>query len=311
MMYQLASLLHEPLAMDVRAIPYLLQSVSRELEERRTPDEPPPVSISLVNERGTVDAATGLSDAQQGSLVAVVPLSGVMTRHGHYAAPGTLELGRVLQRLDSDPAVGSIALNISSPGGTVYGTTELATIARNIREAGQTKIVSVVDPLMASAATWVGTAVSRVYATPSADVGSIGVFSAYADFSEMLSNAGIKVDVIRTPALKARFTGVEPLTDEMRETMEASIKQSYREFVSSMAANRGVSEQHVEDRFGGGEVMTAPEGVEAGLIDGIASLDEAVSTLVQQASEQQGRRRRAAELSKAEREAQIELAEVE
>jgi len=310
-MHGLTSLLAEPLAIDIRAMPMLLESITGEIksESREEPKPPPTVSVELMSDAGdpVPEAAHQDGGFSRGSLLAVVPLSGVVTRHGYYAAPGTLQLGRTLQSMDADPAIGTVVLSVNSPGGSVYGTTELAGIVRGIRDRGETQVVSVADPLMASAATWIATAASEVYATVSADVGSIGVISAYTDFSEMLQSAGIKVDVIRTPDLKARFTGVEPLTEDMRNFLSKRNNEAYAEFLSAMAENRGVSESHVSDRFGGGEVMSATAGVEAGLIDGIATLDEVVAGLMKKASENRERRRMEAE----KRRRDIQLAELE
>lgn len=293
-MVGLLSLLGEPLAMDVRGMPQLLESLRAELSSGFDADRIPIVSATLICDSGEV-AAEQATSMPRGSLVAVVPLVNVITRHGYWGAAGTLQLGRALMQLDADPAVGSILLSVNSPGGSVYGTTELAAIVRGIRQRGQTRTVAVADPLMASAATWIATAADKVYAIESADVGSIGVLNSYADLSEYYANMGIKIDVLRTPDKKARFSGVEPMTDAMRETMQARIDEAYQSFLVAMAENRGVSVQHVESRFGGGEVMGSSDAVAAGLIDGIASIDDMVGQLLDAAKTgmQQGNRRRA------------------
>jgi signal peptide peptidase SppA len=293
MMVGLLSLLGEPLAMDLRGMPQLLESLRHELSAGFDAERIPGVNATLFCEHGEV-AADQSGSMPRGSMVAVVPLVNVVTRHGYWGAAGTLQLGRMLQQLDADPAVGSIVLSVNSPGGSVYGTTELASIVRGIRSRGQTRTVAVVDPLMASAATWIGTAADKVYAIESADVGSIGVLNSYADLSKYYEDMGIKIDVLRTPDKKARFSGVEPMTDAMRETMQARIDEAYQSFLGAMAENRGVTTSHVETRFGGGEVMGAKDAVAAGLIDGIASLDDTVGQLLEAAKvgmQQAGRRR--------------------
>lgn len=303
-MVGLLSLLGEPLAMDLRGMPQLLESLRHELSIGFDPEKIPQANATLICDAGEVAAeqATGMP---RGSLVAVVPLVNVVTRHGYWGAVGTLQMGRMMQQLDADPAVGSVVLSINSPGGSVYGTTELASIVRGIRQRGNTRIVSVADPLMASAATWIGTAAEKVYAIESGDVGSIGVLNSYADLSEYYAKIGIKIDVLRTPDKKARFSGVEPMTDAMRETMQARIDEAYQSFLGAMADNRGVTVQQVEAEFGGGEVMGSREAIAAGLIDGIASLDDVVGQLLEaaKAGKDDYRRRRA---ESAARELQIE-----
>jgi len=248
----------------------------------------PSVACTLYGADGEL-IPLGRASRDEGGMVAVVHLSGVTTRHGYStwtsSSVGTLEIGRALQRLDRDKSVAAIVLAIDSPGGTVTGTAELSDVVFGIRESGNTKIVAIADSMMASAACYIGSAASEVYATPSATVGSIGVITSYSDFSRYLEKQGVTQTIVRTPDLKARFSGSEPLSVAMRETMQASVEDAYATFTQAMARNRGVSVAHVTKRFGGGETMTSQQAVEAGLIDGIASSpDEIIGSLLRDAS---------------------------
>jgi capsid assembly protease len=307
--HDLYSVLSGPLMLDPRALPRLIDEVRYDfmanasgkgvmLADER---ELPKVNVSLYDWDGMAmvgeQETTGRAP---GSLLAVVPISGVITRHGYSgwfsSAAGTLEIGRHLKALDRDDAVGSIVLSINSPGGSVWGTPELARIVREIREAGNTRIVAAVDPMMASAATYIGTAAEKVYCIESGDVGSIGVINSYTDYSAWLEKAGIKTEYFRVPEKKARFTGDEPMDDDMRATMQKGVSDWYERFVADMATNRNVSEQVVKDKFGGGEMMSAKDGVENGLIDGIRTIDEVLSDLASgaQAKKREYMRKRAA-----------------
>lgn len=285
---RLSDLICEPLAMDVRYVPQLMGDIMAEQTAKyeNDPKERPLIMSTLYDRNGhEIQAAAGdESVVRPGSLTAVVPLMGVITRHGYATwggrVAGTSQLARHLTMLDADPAIGSIVLNVNSPGGSVYGTEELASVLAGIRDRGQTHTSSVADPLMASAATWIGTAVDEVAAIPSADVGSIGVISMYSDYSAYLEKMGVKVDVIRTPDKKARFTGIEAMTDDMRETITTRNEAAYSRFVAAMARNRRVSEDDVKAKFGGGEVMNASEAVTAGMIDRVATLDQVIAERV-------------------------------
>lgn len=133
--------------------------------------------------------------------------------------------------------------------------------------------------MMASAALWIGAASSELIVTPSGDVGSIGVISMYADLSKAYESMGVKIDVMRVPSKKARFSGVEPMTEDMRKTVEDRSEASYTAFKRAMADNRGIRIDSVEGKFGGGEMMSAKDALEAGLVDGIATLDETIVRL--------------------------------
>ena len=274
---ELAGLLSQPWAILPMAMQSLL-SCCDEAEEATHVDTSPPITYHCSETTtATHPVALDMDDQdmpRQGSVVAVVPIAGVLTRHGMWGRGGMLDTGRSLAALDRNPAVGSIVLSVSSPGGTVHGTPELADIVRGIRDRGDTRITSIADGMMASAATWIGTAASSVVATRSTEVGSIGVLNAYTDFSEHLIGSGIKVDVIRRPDKKARFTGVEPMDDDMRQTLQDGVDAAYADFLDAMAQNRGVSVKDVEKKYGGGEVMRADEAVEVGLIDAILDTDQ-------------------------------------
>jgi len=73
---------------------------------------------------------------------------------------------------------------------------------------------------------------------------------------------------------------VEPLTEEMRNLVMQRIGESYDSFRAAMAKNRGIRVDQVEKKFGGGEMLSAQEAVEAGLVDGIATLDEVLVKMV-------------------------------
>jgi len=229
----------------------------------------------------SIDAAGGRqSDPTQG-MIAVVPLWGVLTPSGDDWGYGTSldDFTRLMGQLDRNENVSTIVLNVRSPGGTVVGTPEASAAVRAVRDGGRTKIVAVANGMMASAALWVGSSASELIVTPSGEVGSIGVISMYADLSKAYESMGVKIDVMRVPAKKARFSGVEPMTAEMRQTVEDRLETSYKKFKRSMADNRGIRIDSVESKFGGGEMMTAQDALEAGLVDGIATLDETIVRL--------------------------------
>ena len=300
----LQQLIGEPLALDQRYMPALLDNIRAEIrgEKDEIDDGPKPVSVVYHDDHGAVIGAETMDhdSPPDKSIIAVVAVTGVLTRHGGWFATGMAEIGRHLRRLDANPAIGHVILDYDSPGGTVAGTPEFSDIIYDIRQGSRTSIISVCDPLMASAACWTGTSAEKVYSIGSGWVGSIGVISTYTEYSRYLENEGIKVNIERTPSAKARFTGTEPMTTEMRETMQIRNQQAYSQFVRAMARNRSVDEQTVKMSFGGGDVMSTEEAVKAGLIDGVASIDEIVSGIVAENRQSGLSRRAAAELAGAE-----------
>ena len=85
----------------------------------------------------------------------------------------TLLLGQTVTALANDPEVGTVIVDIDSPGGLVTGTPEAGDAIFAARSGAQ--VVALINPLAASAAYWLASQAAEVVAVPSADVGSIGV----------------------------------------------------------------------------------------------------------------------------------------
>ncbi len=87
---------------------------------------------------------------------------------------------RPVQRDD----IKAVFLDIDSPGGTVAGTPELAAAVASLNE--RKPVYAFSSGLMCSAAYWIASQARAIYATPSAQVGSIGVVQAVIDNSAAL-----------------------------------------------------------------------------------------------------------------------------
>jgi signal peptide peptidase SppA len=240
-----------------------------------------PEPYCLASEGGEpIEWSAVSSGGGSSGMLAVIPLSGPLSPDGRYGGTSLNGFTRAIAMADANPNIGYILIHITSPGGTVTGTPEAGEAVRAVRDGGRTRIVAIADGMMASAATWIGTAAEEVVVTPSGEAGSIGVISMYADQSKLLESIGLSVEVIRNPAKKARFTGIEPMTEDMRQTMETRNASAYERFKRAIADNRKVRVDTVEAKFGGGEMMDATEAKAAGLVDRIDTLDATISRML-------------------------------
>lgn len=219
--------------------------------------------------------------------VAVLPLFGTIFPRANLftetsGATSAEIFGKRFDALVEDPTVGAIVLDIDSPGGQVPGVEELSTKIYNAR--GKKPIVAVANYLMASAAYWIGTAADELVVTPSAEVGSIGVFTMHEDISEQLAREGIRVTLISEGKYKVEGNPYEPLEEEARAALQARVAEVYDRFVATVARNRGVSEDQVRNGFGEGRLVSAADAVERGMADRIATLEEVIERLISPAS---------------------------
>lgn len=211
--------------------------------------------------------------------VAVLTIDDVITdRAGYWAGIPAFEFGLLFDRLVGDSGVGAIVLDIASPGGTIFGTPELAARIRAAR--GTKPIVAVANAYAFSAAYWVASAADEIVVTPSGMVGSVGVITTHVDYTGALEQNGVKVTNIRSTPFKQEANPYEPLTDEARAELQRLVDSAHDDFVTALAKNRGVTKDDVRANFGKGRMVEAKAAIERGMADRIDTLDAVVGRMV-------------------------------
>jgi signal peptide peptidase SppA len=231
------------------------------------------------------DGGDGAPARVQGGGVAVIPIRGVIAHRmgslqessGGTSADG---IGQMLRQAMAETSVGTILLDVDSPGGTVPGIQELAGELFVMRGRGTKRIVAQVNSLAASAAYWIASQADEIVCTPSGSAGSIGVFSVHEDLSAALAKQGIVVTLIAAGKHKVAGNPFEPLSDEERAVIQARVDVAYAQFVKDVARGRGVSVSEVRSGYGEGRALGAKDAKAAGLIDRIATMDETIGRLV-------------------------------
>lgn len=221
--------------------------------------------------------------AGRSGAVAIIPIRGTIAHRmsGMEMGSGGVScesISQMLRAAMADESVGSIVLDIDSPGGTVTGLQELAAEIRAARESK--RIVAVANGMMASAAYWLGSQASEVVSIPSGEAGSKGVVMPHKDLSAALEKEGIKVRVFRSTKHKWAGNPFEPLTDEQAAEIQERVDAAGLQFDKDVAAGRGVSVADVRNGFGEGRMLTAKDAKAAGLIDRIATMDETIARLM-------------------------------
>jgi signal peptide peptidase SppA len=145
-----------------------------------------------------------------------------------FGATSSEDIGEALREAGERDDIKAVFLNIDSPGGTVAGTPELAAAVKALN--GSKPVYAFSSGLMCSAAYWIASQARAIYATPSAQVGSIGVVQAVIDNSAALDKAGIKVEVFSVGKYKAMGAPGTPLTDDQRELIQSNLAEIAAEF---------------------------------------------------------------------------------
>lgn len=214
--------------------------------------------------------------------VAVMSLFGVVAQRMDMmeemsGGTSTEKFGKAFQALVADPSIKAIVINVDSPGGSVYGTQELAEIIYQAR--AQKHIVAIANSLAASAAYWIASAADEFVVTPGGEVGSIGVITIHEDWSAALEKAGVKATLIKAGEFKYEGSYYEPLSQDALAAIQAKVDEYYDAFVSTVARNRGVTAKVVKSDYGQGRVLSAQAAKAAGMVDRIDTLDGVLARL--------------------------------
>lgn len=217
-----------------------------------------------------------------GGAVAVIPVQGVIRPKPSLLAMlfgmggGSIaQIRSMLRDATADSSVGAIVLDVDSPGGMIDGVPELG---EEIRQARSKKpIVAVANARAASAAYWIASQATELFVTPSGAVGSIGVFVAHEDWSGFDARLGIKTTMVSAGKFKTEGNPFEPLSDEAREAIQATVDEYYGMFVSAVAKGRKVPEAKVRGGFGEGRMVLASAAVDEGMADRVGTIEDAVS----------------------------------
>ena len=205
--------------------------------------------------------------------VATIPINGVLlktvpgwVRYFEIEATGYDEIRQMVALAVSDPRVERIELRIDSPGGQVAGGMEAADA---IRAASQAKpVTAVVEDLAASAAYWLATSARSISAGRNAEVGSIGVYMVYRDWSKMFEDAGVRTIVIRSGEHKGMGVPGAPISENQIAAEQEVVDQIAEHFIQQVSTGRRMTAEQVRP-LATGRVWLAPAALALGLIDGL------------------------------------------
>lgn len=214
-----------------------------------------------------------------GKRIAIVRLDGVLTKYGFLGdARGAMVVkADVIRSLGRDDSIDAIVLTIDSPGGTVAGTIDLADAVYAVRQVKP--IVAYVEDLAASAAYWVASQATAIYANNAgAAIGSVGAYIVAIDMSRMFEARGIETVVIRSGPNKGIGVPGDKITDSQRQSVQSRVDSVARMFVSAIGRGRGLTAKAIEP-MADGSIFPPMMAQTAGLIDGIADFETLLASV--------------------------------
>ena len=173
-----------------------------------------------------------------------------------------------------DEKVKAIVLRVNSPGGSAL-TSDIIWREIELAKAKKPVVVSMGN-VAASGGYYIAVGADKIFAEPTTITGSIGVFGAVPNITELADEIGINAEQVGTNANSVDYSVFEPMTDEFRNLVQESIENTYETFLDRVAQGRGISVAEA-DSMAQGRVWSGVDAQRLGLVDTLGNLEDAVA----------------------------------
>ena len=217
-----------------------------------------------------------LPGSARGDRVAVITAQGNMLPGEQ--PPGSIggdSLAELIRSTAEQDGVKAIVLRVNSGGGSMFASEIIRQQVLKARAQGIPVIVSM-GAVAASGGYYIAAQADEIWATPSTITGSIGVFAAFPTFEQLLARLGVHTDGVGTTALAGSLRADRPLNPQLVAALNSGVQFAYNSFVQIVADGRDMSLAEV-DPLAQGRVWSAPDALQAGLVDGVGSLHDAIA----------------------------------
>lgn len=221
--------------------------------------------------------------------IAVVDISGILMNASEpkLFSEGEHVVSLLVEKLNAaaeDSRVKAVVLRINSPGGSVTASDIMYQEIKAFKKKTGKPVVAYFQDVAASGGYYLACAADEIIAERTTVTGSIGVLMQMVDFSGTMSKIGIAADAITSGAFKDAGSPLRKMKPEEREVFQKIVDGLYEQFVDVVAEGRPKLTREQIAKLADGRVYTAPQALEAGLIDRIATLIEAVQIAKQRAN---------------------------
>jgi protease-4 len=173
-----------------------------------------------------------------------------------------------------DASIKAIVLRIDSPGGAVGPSQE---IYREIRRAAKSKpVVASLGGVAASGGYYIASAASHIVANPGTITGSIGVIIHFPNMEGLFGKIGYQMTTIKSGKFKDIGNPAREMTPEEKELLQATIDETYRQFVRDVALARHMPEDDVRS-VADGRIIMGEKALELKLVDQLGNFEDAIT----------------------------------
>jgi protease-4 len=175
-----------------------------------------------------------------------------------------------------DAGVSALVLRVDSPGGGVAASQEIYDCVARVKDEGIPIVVSM-GAIAASGGYYISCPADSIIANPGTLTGSIGVIMSFSNLEELFGKIGLSFEVVKSGEYKDTGSWSRQMTDGERALLQATVDDIHMQFVETVADGRGMELNEIL-ALADGRIFSGRQALEAGLVDGLGNLDDAIAT---------------------------------
>ncbi len=137
-------------------------------------------------------------------------------------------------------------------------------------------MVASLGSVAASGGYYIASAASHIVANPGTITGSIGVIIHFPNLRELFGKIGYQMTTIKSGQFKDIGNPARDMTPEEKELLQATIDETYRQFVRDVAQARNLPEDDVR-KVADGRIIMGEKALELKLVDQLGNFEDAVA----------------------------------
>ena len=182
-----------------------------------------------------------------------------------------------LRLAEKDDDIKAVVLQINTPGGSTTASDILYQEIVRFKRKKDIKVIAAMMDVAASGGYYVCLAADYIIAHPTTVTGSIGVLFMKPKITEFMNKLGLEVEISKSGQNKDMGSPFRATTEEESKIMQSLIDELGRRFISLVGKHRKSVSRETLEQISTGRVYLAKEALQAGLIDKIGYLEDAIS----------------------------------
>lgn len=199
---------------------------------------------------------------------------------GTIMPPYTERILKTIKHVKDDDKVKGVLLVIDSPGGLVSDSHQIYHRLTELRE--KKPVVAAMQGIAASGGLYVAMGVGekgKIFAEPTTWTGSIGVIIPHYEITELASKIGVKAAPLKTGPFKDALSPFREMTEADEKVWRNILTQAFDEFLKVIDDNRATLTLDQVKELATGQIYTARDAKQKGLVDEIGYEEDAINEL--------------------------------